>query len=311
MGLHFYDARYREAAIWRFIGTDTIVAGPASGQGSSQYACEGLMDILHHVVTTEPDAERLFRSWGVIFKETPGFRSTMYTADVAESHPHWPDIASQIRSGTMHSIPTAIYTFDEVSAAEICQLEPTSEWGYPEPSTDMRWVQDVYGEVCGLCRVRVGQKSPFRFRKEPPMKRRDFFELIWTSEQFVRHEVASILLDAGIRGFETLAPLVGRRTSTVVTQLRITNEASPGVLGLDVSFKCRKCGRIRHKYPQTRSLEMRRDTVDAGLDMQYSSEWFGDGSGFQVVLVSRRFVQLALSNGWRGIRFRPITVVES
>ena len=133
---------------------------------------------------------------------------------------------------------------------------------------------------------------------------------------------APVVLDAfrehDISGFQTRALILSKedRPAQSLKQLAVTEIAKPAIAEEFVERErynqtdCPVCGRTWHAHYTRGALPLRRAALNAGVDVQLTNEWFGNGrTARREILFSRRVVALALEHSWQGIEFVPVRVV--
>jgi hypothetical protein len=165
----------------------------------------------------------------------------------------------------------------------------------------------TYTDYCKQCGT-YRQKSSFFLKKEPSLHKNQFFSLIWGYAVFALHSVFEVLAEHDIRGYEKWDALIysTKQPSVTVAQLVAPTIACPGFIPEDDLRRvtCTQCGFTKY-YPRVRGVMRINSALVSGVDIEQTYEWFGDGHDpHREILVSNRFVRLALEQGWRGIRFK-------
>ena len=190
----------------------------------------------------------------------------------------------------------------------------TYEHRYPQPESTWSVSHDNYEILCPKCH-RFEQVENFQIKKEPVMKKNDFLTLIWTNAAFCTEEVLRILKKEQITGFEVRDVEIFKTTekSKVIHQIYVPETAKPGLITHDgiQGVECSMCGVKRYPSHIRGVMGMKREALRNDLDMQRSAEWYGSGgTAYKEYFVSNRFVRLALENGWKGIRFKVVELID-
>jgi hypothetical protein len=245
----------------------------------------------------------------------PGHVTGLVYFDIAESAPHWRQIAELIkREGASDEVQT-VFTKEEVLSAEWVRLMPTFEQGYPQPKEEMAWKQITYENQCPQCGVGHRQKAPFRLAREPRLGKHDFVCLYWTYTVFCTPGVLRTLKDYQIQGYEVWEAIIHRtnQPSEVVSQLVFPNIAGPGLADVDKlqPETCSQCGITKYAYHKRGYMHLKREALRSDTDFILTYEWFGSGgySGFREILISNRLAKLILEEGWRGVTLKPVEIV--
>jgi len=260
---------------------------------------------------------------------------TTWILYVTETDPAWPEVEQLIpqrRLGT-HFFYN-VFTDQELADASWFQISALGHHGYPQPQDG--WDQVVYSPDggCERCGIHGKQISPFRLRSEPKAHKSDFVQLNWVfGEFFVRQKARLALEEAGITGFQWLAPVIHRsgEPSADVRQMVIERVLPPALSTSDLTFEaCRAgaphpppgplyppsrqalphCGRVKYHRMQRGPLEFDATCLVDLPDIVKTNEWFGSGgSADRMLLCSSRFRYAVLDNGLRGLDFEPVSTV--
>ncbi|MEM4204846.1 MAG: hypothetical protein QXS54_12330 [Candidatus Methanomethylicaceae archaeon] len=237
--------------------------------------------------------------------------------DITESDPQWPRILELVQEKNALDIYDTFFTEPEILSAEWVRLIPIFEQGYPQP--EATWVTNPinYAGKCRQCGAGFRQVAPFRLAKEPRMGKHDFLCLYWTYTVFVTPRVVEALRAAHIQGFDVWEAVIGKRNprpSQMVSQLIFPRLAGPGLLaeGELLQETCPECGTTKYGYHKRGYMRFRRSALPEGVDFVQTWEWFGAGgrSAHREILVSQRVARLIIEQGWRGVRLKPLQLVE-
>jgi hypothetical protein len=137
-------------------------------------------------------------------------------------------------------------------------------------------------------------------------------------ELFCTPTVLAAFKEHGIRGFETLPIILNKedRPAESLKQLVVPEIARPAIAEELVEHErygqtdCPVCGNTWHSHYTRGALPLRRSALNSNTDFQLTNEWFGNGrTARREILFSRRVVNLALENNWKGILFIPVNTV--
>lgn len=278
------------------------------------------MKIWHRVSFTSIDGvDTIIEKLGIKYKKTPGLHEYyLITFEIEESDARWPQIAKLMREkGKPDLFFDTVFTPEEILSAGWVRLIPLFEQGYPQP--EATWVTHPinYEGECSQCGAGFRQVAPFRLAKEPRMGKYDFLCLYWTYTVFVTPRVLEALRAAHIQGFEVWEAVIGKRNprpSQVVSQLIFPHIAGPGLLaeGEVEQETCPECGTTKYGYHKRGYMRFRRSALPEGVDFVQTWEWFGAGgrSAHREILISQRVARLIIEQGWRGVRLKPVQLVE-
>ncbi len=252
---------------------------------------------------------------GITYKKLPSPSGRHYVFfEISESDPRWPAAQELRRTHQSTDLVWTEYTEQETLEAEWARLVPRFEQGYPQPKT--RWLSDKpnYIQTCLRCGAGFKQVAPFRLAKEPHMGKKQFMTLYWTYALFAANEVFDVLEASGITGYSRMAALLHRtgEPATVVSQLLPTTVAEPALVNGEElrPQRCPECGIIKYEPHKRGYMRLRRESLSKDVDVFETYEWFGSGGmAFREILVSHRFVALAIEHKWQGATFRPVVAV--
>ncbi|MCP5094153.1 MAG: hypothetical protein GY943_01235 [Chloroflexi bacterium] len=206
------------------------------------------------------------------------------------------------------------FTKEDFKNAGWFEIRAKSWLGYPKP--EHSWKENTYDleapDYCNLCGVGLVQVNPFRLgSNQPKAKRASFFAPGWVFDQvFITTNVHKIFNQQGITGADYLAPLKAKTKQPFdnLWQLVIRNRLQNALLNhSDFDQKlCGECGRLAHRA-SARAKKFDKTAFVNAPDIVRSEEWFGNGQiSKQLIIVSRKFVDLVLANKWRGLKMQPI-----
>ena len=275
------------------------------------------MEIWHHIgINPKPLLEARLESLGVNLtrRALPGGHYTI-TFDADELDPLWSMIEPVIRYESKVDIYETLFTREEILAAEWVRLRPTFERGYPQPKGIWQFEPNNLIQKCPVCGAGYSQVAPYRLSQEPRMGQHDFLCLYWTyTTTFCTKRVIQQLREHDLKGYDIWDAVLHRTgaPSAVVSQLVPTQLTSNGLAKVDQmkSVTCDRCGITKYAYHNKGYMQYSRNALRDGVDMLYTSEWFGSGgAAFREVLVSNRFARLSLEQAWQGIAMKPLKLV--
>lgn len=275
------------------------------------------MQIVHRVGFSNRDrVESILDKLEVKYRtqDLPGVPAALVILDIAESDPHWEQVAKLIRSKGASDICNTIFTSEEILSAEWTRLIPTFEQGYPQPKKNMLWKKASYESKCAECGAGYRQRASFRLAKEPGLGRYHFVSLYWTYALFATPQVLETLEKHQIRGYEVWPAILDctDQPSELVSQLGFPHIAEPGLLDkhqLD-PVTCSHCGIVKYKPHRRGYMRLEQKAVASEVDFIQTYEWFGSGgAAFREILVSNRVARLFLDNDWRGVALKPVEIV--
>jgi len=277
------------------------------------------MEIWHRIMFSKQDAvDSILNSLHIRYKKSPlPGEHYILTFEIAESDHRWLQVSQLVREKNAPDLFDTVFTPEEILSAEWVRLIPVFEQGYPQP--EATWVTRPinYECKCPQCGAGYRQVTPFRLAKEPRMGKHDFLCLYWTYTVFATSRVIGALRSADIRGFEVWEAVLHKtgRPSQVVSQLVFPRIAEPGLVvdagELDTET-CLQCGITKYGYHRRGYMRFRRDALPRDVDFVQTWEWFGAGSrsGHREILISQRVARLIVEQGWRGVRLKPLGLVD-
>ncbi len=297
------------------------------------------MEIWHRArfdLSDKPHFQSILDEFGVKYKISPfpGMPTGgLVTFDITETEPAWSAVGRWIQTGQARSVYNTVFTPDEILQAEWIRLIPVHEQGYAQPHTDnvsKNWRAITRDNTCPQCGAGYRQKAPYRLEKEPHLGRYDFMSLFATYGVFCTPRVVTALKAHEFRGYEVCDALIHRtkQPSTVVSQLVFPLIAAPGLADVDKVLSdenvkeliasagrewhatCPHCGITKYAPHMRGYMHVHREAFPPDTDAVQSYEWFGSGHGaYREIFISRRFAQLILDEGWRGLGLKPVELV--
>lgn len=277
------------------------------------------MKIKHRISLNSRIDDKFYRfinKIGIKYKsvEMPGGKSQFIYFDITESDPLWLEIAPMIPTSKVVDVYDTYFTKNEVLSAEWARLVSSYIEGYPEPFET--WVTSPINYInnCRECGT-FQQASNFQIKREPALRGNDFMTLNWAvSAFFCTPQVISVFNSHQIKGYEPWKVILTKTESESkkIYQLFVPNETAPGLLEVSdlASEICPKCNITRYSHHLRGEMLYKRESIDLGLDIVRSKEWFGAmRDAYQEILVSNRVIKLVIKNGWKGIRFKVVKLI--
>ncbi|MBK9176233.1 MAG: hypothetical protein IPM46_07835 [Flavobacteriales bacterium] len=232
---------------------------------------------------------------------------------IPESDGNWPKLAKYMASDDdlTHTVELQ-FSKEDIRNSEYCELGSTRHFGFPQPEDDYQ--QITYDPVmgCRTCGIGLMQVAPFRFRKTPTQRHSHLLQLNWVFDEFFVSERTRADLESSILTGFRFEPAVLHKSGQPLNdwhQMRIDGRV-PGVVDTSAFVKesCATCGKSKFNHPTDQPIHIQLNRSDLP-DIAKTSEWFGSGgSAWQSILVSKNFVDLVLSENWRGISLAPVRI---
>jgi len=264
-------------------------------------------------------------------------RGTWCVLNISEDHDQWQEVKEleeRLEPGT-HLIFNR-FTKREMNSADWFAIGAKGHHGYPQPEDDFKSFTYNTDNLCSRCGVGGAQNAPFRLRKKPNKKRTHFLQLNWVFDEFfVPHEVAAVLAEAGVSGIEFLPPVLHKSGEPCddLLQMRVMSGLVDGLdsgnldravclpspQGSDCRFdsaapiadSSEYCGRSKYLNMHRGPFVFDADALADAPDVVKSREWFGSGAAARkLVLVSKAFRDLVVSQKWRGLEFEPVQLSD-
>lgn len=241
----------------------------------------------------------------------PGEVDAFIAFDVHDDHVAWERISDLVKRHNMGALPLNIFSKEEILEAPWCRVQLVNPVGYPQPENKWLSTHFTYAGFDAKSGIFSHQIEPFRIKREPALKYKQFMTLFWTSELFAKKEVIEKFEKAGLQGFEVSDVIINSsgRPSEVISQIVIPKITEAHALLANHPLS--KTDNDVVKYlPHTRGmLPYSRALLQETADFALSKEWFGDGGvAYREILVSQRVSHLFLENGWSGIFLEPLQI---
>jgi hypothetical protein len=276
------------------------------------------MKYLHHIRFNSLEERELFsiiQKKGIRYKafDLPG-KGQLITIEIDESDSRWEQLSSLVMRGKVLDFQQTLFSKDEIYKAEWLRLIPVFARQYPQP--EKTWVSNPinYDDHCPKCGI-YHQKDSFRIKKEPLMGKNDFMTLNWTYELFSTSKVLDELTIRKIQDFQPWDVIINRTglPSGVIHQLYIPNVTGPGLGNLhkQMGTVCPVCSIRKYPFHTRGVMYYQRDALVPNIEILRTNEWFGSlHFAFREILVSNRVAKLILENGWHGVEFKVIQLID-
>lgn len=243
------------------------------------------MDIIHRVTFYSQQhrgIEQTLREMAIKYTVSPrNDGNHVINAAVYESDPNWLQIRKILgeKYFDRHFLYNTVFSDEEIRATEWLRLEVRIEQGYPQPES--KWGngqapnQDGY---CSRCGIFSRQVSPYCMKKEPKLKKWDFFMMYWVPPIFAKNHVFEIFAKHQLKGFERQDVLIYRTKQPAehVAQLVTPCTANPGYLEEQAirAIHCEECSRTKYlKGFEKTMMQVRRDAFKSGFDYHDGKSW--------------------------------------
>jgi len=264
-------------------------------------------------------------------------RGTWCVLNISEDHDQWQEVKElEERFEPETHLIFNRFTKREMDAADWFEIGAKGHYGYPQPEDDFTSFTYNTDNWCSKCGIGWIQNAPFRLRKKPNKKRTQFLQLNWVFDEFfVPHEVAAVLAEAGVSGIEFLPPVLHKTSEPCdgLLQMRVKSDLvggldsgnldrtlclpspqgsdSPSAPAAPIADSSEYCGRSKFLYMHRGPFVLDASALADAPDVVKSREWFGSGAeARKLVLVSKAFRDLVVSQKWRGLGFEPVRLSD-
>ncbi|GJM43087.1 MAG: hypothetical protein DHS20C20_33690 [Ardenticatenaceae bacterium] len=281
------------------------------------------MDIIHRVTFRShhhQNIEETLEKMGIPYMlSVRNDGNHVVSAAVYESNPHWPEIKNVLGQKYFegHFRFNTVFSEEEIRAAEWSRLIVRVEYGYPQPENQWGNGQALnQAGYCSRCGIFSRQISPYFMKKEPKLKKWDFFMMYWVPPIFAKNHVFEAFARSHLRDYERQEVLLyrTRQPAEHVAQLVTPYTANPGYLGKQASrvIQCEECGQTKYlQGTEKNMMQVRRDAFNKEFDFLESHEWFGTEGryAFKELFVSNRVAQIILDNKFKGLQLKVVELV--
>lgn len=243
--------------------------------------------------------------------------------NILESADAWPALEKYIsENGRVTDLLNAVYSRQEMNAAEWFTCRSTWRWEYPQPKSDefgyMKNITYKFGSNCRECGYGKKQIGNFRVRKSPAWGKKNFLMLNWEEDVlFLSDHAKEILSASGLKGFEFLDVYntKGDKKIEDINQLLITECTKHGLVWENNDTireinVCETCGKTKYIF-SGRGCVYKRDALPRGADITKSVEGFGFGAAApSIIIVSKNFCDVIVKNNLdTKLVFEPLILV--
>ena len=268
---------------------------------------------------------------GSVGKNPP---SHYFNCLIDDDHSLWPEVR-QLCEELAIRIETGIeYSRQDILAADWCLVNAIGSLDYPQPEKNFGYRSLTFDltSYCPRCGIGRIQDRPYRLKPQKQPKRYHFFSPGWDHQSlFCTTEVQSLLQENRVSGTKFIHPVQNGNGSEIpfLVQIFPARELPSGIIPLgQFAVDCEPnnqerweppasafwnqrppyCGRTKYHVPyRTRLVHYKKETFANAEDVVLSHEWFGSGGhAMQQVIVSRKFVSIALDKGLKGLEFSPV-----
>lgn len=277
------------------------------------------MEIWHRVTfnaSSKPIFLKIIEELDIKHKsmQLPGDGGLLVFIDIAESDSNWPEMARAISSIGAADLQETFFTDKEIRSAKWLRMISVHEQGYPQPKMSWPFKQTDRELICSKCAI-YRQIAPMHIAKEPHLEKKAFVHTIWTNEIFCVPEVFQGLEEIQAKGYESWDVILhkSRQISEKVRQLYVPSIASPGFIADEGLGKtvCSECGTIKYYAHMRGIMKIKEEALIPETDFMLTHEWFGSGYlAWREILVSGRVASFILDQGWQGVRFKVVEVIQ-
>jgi len=242
--------------------------------------------------------------------------------NIFESDDAFVTIERLLKSHNITSIPTAVYTRDEIEYAQWLVIR--SGWNilYPQPEEDMGYRFTTYDATnyCAgdepkyFCRKGLVQKEGFVLKKEPNWGARNFLAIHWVSDElFVSPKAAEVLRRSGLKGFDFYdVSSKSKKVFAGIKQLFINNYVGEGFSAdaIQRKYVCPMCGFTKY-WPKPGCFRFHKKIFEGVQDdIIKTTDKFWEIQCDSLIFISQRFYQV-INNAKldRGLAFEPVVLI--
>lgn len=243
---------------------------------------------------------------------------TLTILELFEDDPHYYEILKFLTAhGIRQTLWEAVYSQNEIDAAQWLSCRSTWRYGYPQPDQENKGYRFSTYDItnyCEQCGKGLVQKENFILKKEPNWGARNFLMINWVHDElFVSSKAESILKEAGLTGFRFCD--VSTRTGDKmpgIKQLYIENYIDNGLSNESVQNEliCSRCGYKRIMQKPGYIYYHKKCFENVSYDIVKSQEKFGEITCASLIIISREFYSILKENKVdRGLAFEPVILV--
>lgn len=238
----------------------------------------------------------------------PGSTNALISFDVYDDHIAWEEIYDLVEKHNIPYIHTNVFSKKEIRSAQWCRVKLINHVGYPQPEDEWLATRFTYADYDQESGTFSHQIESFRIKQEPRLKSKQFMDLTWPHEIFVRKEIIKKFEEANIKGYLTSDVLIHKTGEPSKEILQIV---VPKITEADAILKDHPISTTSNKIlkymPHTYDiLKFTHELLAEREDFILSKEWFGDKNAFREILVSQKVTNLILDNNWKGISLEPV-----
>ena len=217
--------------------------------------------------------------------------------------------------GLLSNPPVAVYTKEEINAAQWLKIRSTWRSLYPQPDEDMNYRFSTYdpANYCEKCHYGLIQKENFVLKKEPNWGSKGFLMINWIQDElFISKKTEAFLQTSGLTGFDIydVCNKSGRNMEGV-KQIYVKNYLDYGLMPQSIAeeLHCEKCSNtIFMAQPVIYYDSKVFHNVDC--DIVKTREKFGQLTRSSLIFVTHTFYEeITKAKLDRGLLFEPVMLV--
>lgn len=228
---------------------------------------------------------------------------------VEHEDPNYSLVERVARKEQLTGLTHSEYSQTEIARACYCEVYSTTRLGFPEPSGDMRWIQECFSleNYCPECQKGLASRHPLRIKKEPRWTgRRNSGGVYWLpSTIIVDVRLYSKIIEEF--GIPTLAITNGSGNRTYDDAVQLIPQGAVPLESehLKLESTCSNCKRPRFAYSY---VGFPPNPIKTDFDFFESEQWYGSGAeSYRTKYVSSRLREALQSIG-SSLTFRPINM---
>ena len=246
--------------------------------------------------------------------------------EIFEDNDKFNAISDLMSSNNITSIPTAIYTKEEIEAAQWLTVRSSWRSLYPQPIDDFGFLRTTYDatDYCekakgsdGLlywCGNGLVQKENFILAKEPNWGPRNFLMVNCVEDElFISPKTEETLRTSDLSGFEIYDVLNKKRNvMSGVKQLFVKNYLGEGLCDSAILKKmtCPKCGYTKYILKAGANCFSKEAFEGVREDIIKSKEKIGGMACFNLIIVTHKFYDVITKAKLdRGLVFEPVELI--
>ena len=246
--------------------------------------------------------------------------------EMFEDQENFDTIVKSIESGNVvRNLPEAVYTREEISAAQWLTVRSSWRSLYPQPIDEMGFRHTTYDstDYCNKAEEENGgfhwcgsglvQKEGFVLAKEPNWGPRNFLMVNCVEDElFISPKAEAALRESGLAGFD-IRDVMNKRGSIMngVRQLYVRGSLAGGLRedALQEKLVCPKCGFEKYITKAGANYFERKAFEGVSADIVKTKEKFGGIACFSLIIASHKFYEVVTDAKLdRGLVFEPVVL---